>query len=78
MKELNFKNSELFWGFVILAIGFLIFVGISNPYRYLGLVFLFIGILYFIWILLSKTSHSEDESLKSRTRDQVYKYRRRR
>jgi hypothetical protein len=56
--------------------GFLIFVGIRNPYRYLGLVFLVFGILYFIWILLSKKNHSDDDSLKSRTRDQVDKFRR--
>jgi hypothetical protein len=74
MKELNFKNSELLWGFVILALGFLIFAGISNSYRYLGIVFLAVGIVYFIRIFFSKSNKSDDDNLKSKTRDQVYKY----
>jgi len=43
MKEVNIKNSELFRGFIILTLGFLIFVGIHNSIRYLGLVFLFLA-----------------------------------
>jgi uncharacterized membrane protein HdeD (DUF308 family) len=78
MKDFNFKNSELLLGFILLALGLLIFAGITNSYRYLGLVFLVAGIAYFIRILYSKSSHSADENLKSRTRDEVYKYRHKR
>ena len=78
MKEVNIKNSELFRGFIILTLGFLIFVGIHNSIRYLGLVFFVFGIVYFIRIFSSKSSKPEDESMKSKTRDQVINYRRKR
>jgi uncharacterized membrane protein HdeD (DUF308 family) len=76
MKDLNIKNSELFTGFVILAAGFILFVAVTNSIRYVGLVFLVVGIVYFFRVFNSKSNQSNDESLKSKTRDQVDKFRR--
>ncbi len=74
MGKLDIKNSSFLWGIGLLVLGFLIFVGINNSFRYLGFVFLIVAIIYFIRIFNLKSNDTNTENYKSKTREQVQKY----
>jgi len=74
MGKLDIKNISFLWGIGLLVLGFLIFVGINNSFRYLGFVFLIVAIIYFIRIFNLKSNDTNTENYKSKTREQVQKY----
>lgn len=78
MKAINIKNSELWGGSILLAMGLLIFVGITNSLRYLGLILFVVGIVYFIRFFYSNSRPPKDDRIRSKTRDQIFKYRNKR
>jgi hypothetical protein len=76
VKKLNFKNIEFLWGLGLSVIGFALFLAIDGTLRYVGIVFIILAIALLARISFSKGSLSGDESFKSRTRDEIYKYQR--
>jgi hypothetical protein len=78
VKQLNFKNIEFLWGIGLLVVGFSLFMAIDSMIRYGGIVFIILAIVLFARLFFSKVSNSGDKNLKSRTRDQIYKYQQKR
>ncbi len=78
MRKLDFKNIEFLWGIGLSVIGFALFVAIDGPLRYVGIVFVIVAIVFFVRIFISRSSNTNDENLKSRTRDQIYKFQQKR
>jgi hypothetical protein len=74
VRKLDFKNIEFLWGIGLSVIGFSLFVAIDGTLRYGGIVFVILAIVFFMRIFSSKSSETNDENLKSRTRDRIYKY----
>jgi hypothetical protein len=78
MGKLDFKNVEFLWGVGLSVIGFSLYMAIDGVLRYAGVVFVILAIGIFLRVFLSKSNDSNDENLKSRTRDQIYRYQQKR
>lgn len=74
MEKLNVKSYQYILGIFLLLAGILFFALLSSPFRYLGIVFITLAYLYFVRIFYSKFSGTDDEHLRSRTRDQILKH----
>ena len=78
MEKLVFKNIQFLWGIGFALMGVLLIMLITGSFRYVGFAFLILAFIYFIRILFSKFGSTTNESFKSRTRERISKYKRKR
>ena len=74
MEKLYFKNFQFLGGIGLLLIGFSLFVVITGPVRYLGIVLIIVAVIYLVRFFLSNSDNSGNSVYKSRTREQLLKH----
>jgi Ca2+/Na+ antiporter len=74
MEKLNLKRYQYLFGIVVLLTGILLFVLFSDSLRYLGVAFIAMAYMYFVFIVYSKFTGPDDDHFRSRLRDDIWKY----
>lgn len=74
MQREYIKNYLLISGITLIVIGILIIAMLSDPMRYVGIIFLIFAIILIASFNYLKLRNSEDGRLRSRTRDQILKH----
>lgn len=74
MQKNNIKNYLLISGIVFLIVGILLFALLSDPTRYVGIVFLIFAIVLIVSSNYLNVRSSDDGKLRSRTREQLLKH----
>lgn len=74
MQREYIKNYLLISGITLIVIGILFIAMLSDPMRYVGIIFLIFAIILIASFNYLKLRNSEDGRLRSRTRDQILKH----
>lgn len=74
MQKENVKNYLLISAIILLTIGIVLFAMLSGPARYVGIIFLIFAIVFFASFNYLNFRNSNNDRLRSRTRDQMLKH----
>jgi len=74
MQKVNVKNYLLISAIILLTIGVVLFAMLSGPARYIGIIFLIFAIVFFASFNYLNFRNSNNDRLRSRTRDQLLKH----
>jgi membrane protein implicated in regulation of membrane protease activity len=74
MQREYIRNYLLISGITLIVIGILFIAMLSDPMRYVGIIFLIFAIVLIASFNYLKLRNSEDGRLRSRTRDQILKH----
>ena len=74
MEKQNLKSKQYIFGIFLLLSGILLIVLLSSTLRYLGIGLITMTYIYFVVVIYSKFSDSDDEHFSKRTREEILKY----
>ncbi|HCY40666.1 MAG TPA: hypothetical protein DHV48_04820 [Prolixibacteraceae bacterium] len=74
MQKGNNKNYLLISAIILITIGIVLFAMLSGPARYVGIIFLIFAIIFFASYNYLSFRNSNNDRLRSRTRDQMLKH----
>lgn len=74
MQREYIRNYLLISGITLIVIGILFIAMLSDPMRYVGIIFLIFAIILIASFNYLKLRNSDDGRLRSRTRDQILKH----
>jgi membrane protein implicated in regulation of membrane protease activity len=74
MQREYIRNYLLISGITLIVIGILFIAMLSDPMRYVGIIFLIFAIVLIASFNYLKLRNSDDGRLRSRTRDQILKH----
>lgn len=74
MKKQTIQNFQIFLGIFLLLLGMSLYFVVSNPIRYLGIIFFAFSVLIFVALSFSKNKIPKRDKFKSPTRDQILKH----
>lgn len=74
MRKENLKGYLYILGIILLLSGVLLFVLVSGPLQYMGIIFISVAYVYFVSVFLTKFTDESDEHSRNRIRYHIFKH----